>query len=904
MHRFFRYVLVSVLASGLLAACGGNSSGIGSAATAASEASTTLATAGAPALAASSTTQWTFCANEGGRCLFNGTQTVRFGTGDRWVSKNVDWGTACDVATFGDPAYGVAKHCEVTSKWEFCGNENQQCAFGNTQTVRYGAGGTFFTKTVSNGLACNNATFGDPAFGVGKHCDRAQTTWTLCAKENGRCNFSGAAVVLYGAKGTFVTRNGNDGIDCNNGVFGDPIAGPKSCYIPGAPISDVAGGQAIGAADITYEAENNFISGGVFSNGNYLEAFSTVGARVVLTVKAGAAGARPVNLRYANGTGNTNTLNVYVNGLYATTTSLAPTGGPTAWQDRAETLTLRAGVNTISYQVDPGNSGAVNIDAVRVQGGVALAARGATLPYVEYEAEDGKSNVAPGGPGTTYLTEDAESSGRKNITLFNTGHFVEWTAKQAANALTVRYSMADASQGGGTNNTLSLYINGVKVRTLDLSSRFAWLYGDYPFNDNPGNGRAHRFYDESSFTGLNIAQGAVVRLQKDGGDTANYYKIDLVDLEQVDQPYGMPSNFVSINNYGAVANDGRDDSGAINNAMRDAKSQGKNVWIPAGTFHLADRINLDGVQVHGAGMWHTTLQGMNGKGGFYAVGGRVTIGDLTVRGDSTVRNDAADHAAFEGNFGSTSLIQNVWVEHMKVGLWASPGTNGLLMTNGRIRDTWADGVNLSGGVLNTTVSNMNLRNTGDDAMAMWSNGSANVNNTFRFNTAQLPILANTFAIYGGQANKLFDNIGADTVTSSAGITISTRFNSVPFSGTTEVRRNTLTRTGGWEPNWNASIGALWIFAEGIDITAPIVVDTLELNNSTYDGVLLSFGHAISNLTLNNVQINNSGNYGMYFSNVTGNGNFSGVTVSGSKVGAISNGNNQYSINRGANNSGW
>ena len=47
---------------------------------------------------------------------------------------------------------------------------------------------------------------------------------------------------------------------------------------------------------------------------------------------------------------------------------------------------------------------------------------------------------------------------------------------------------------------------------------------------------------------------------------------------------------------------------------------------------------------------------------------------------------------------------------------------------------------------------LNLRNNGDDAMAMWSKGTANVNNTFRFNTAQMPILANTYAIYGGDGN--------------------------------------------------------------------------------------------------------------------------------------------------------
>lgn len=662
--------------------------------------------------------------------------------------------------------------------------------------------------------------------------------------------------------------------------------------------------SASAAAAYTYQAEDNFFSGGVFSGGSYLEAFSTVGARVVFTVNAATAGAVPVNLNYANGTGSSNTLNIYVNGLYLATTTLAPTGGPTNWKQQPETLYLRAGLNTITYKMDSGNTGLVNIDAVSVQGGLPLATRGATLPYQEYEAESASSNVTATGPTTTYGTEDAEASGRKTMTLFSTGHYVEWVASKAANALTVRYSMADAAQGGGTSNTLSLYVNGSKVRSLDLSSKYAWVYGDYPFNNDPSTGNAHRFFDESSFMDLNIPAGAKVRLQKDAGDTASYYKIDLVDMEQVDDAYAMPANFVSVTSYGAVANDGGDDTSAIKQAISAAKAAGKGVWLPAGTFNITAQIPVSGVQVRGAGVWRTTLQGSNGKGGFVGQGGNVTIADLALKSDSTARNDSADNPAFEGNYGSGSLIQNVWVEHMKVGIWAGAGTNGLFMVNGRIRDTWADGVNLAGGISNTTVSQFNLRNTGDDAMAMWSNGSANVNNSFRYNTAQMPILANTFAIYGGQDNKILDNIGADTVVSAAGIAISTRFAAVPFSGTTEVRRNTLNRTGGYDSGWNTSFGGLWIYADTADITAPIVVDTLAINNSTYEGMLVSYGHAISNLTVSNVTIANSGTYGISFGNVTGTGNFSGVTVSGSKTAALNNPNNQYTIVRGANNSGW
>jgi hypothetical protein len=655
---------------------------------------------------------------------------------------------------------------------------------------------------------------------------------------------------------------------------------------------------------ITYQAEDNFFSGGVTNAGTYLQNFVAVGARAIFTVNTNAAGTYAVNLNFANANGSAKTLNVYVNGLLVKATTLNPTGGATTWAAQAEQLNLRAGLNTITYQYDSGNTGGVNLDSVSVPNSSALAARGATLAYQEYEAEAGTTNGAVSAASTTYLTVESESSGRKFVNLNATGQYVQWTAAKAANVLVVRYNMPDAASGGGASGTLSLYVNGTKVQTLNLTSHYAWVYGGYPFNDNPGNGNGHHFYDESHFTGLNIPAGATVKLQKDSGDTAAYYKIDFINLEQIESAYAMPANFVAITTYGgAVANDGTDDTVAINNTINYAKSMGMGVWIPAGTFNINSKLNnISNIQIRGAGMWYTTLQGSNGQGGFYVTGGNTTIADMSVVSDSFVRNDGGDAAAFEGNFGTGSLVQNVWVEHMKVGFWLSSGTDGLFMVNGRIRDTWADGINMSGGVKNSQISHFNIRNTGDDAMAMWSNGQSNVNNAFRFDTAQFPALANTFAIYGGQDNKILDSIGSDTVTASAGINISTRFGASVFAGTTEVKRNTLNRTGGWEPNWNTGFGGLWIYAENSGINSLVAVDSVVINNSTYDGIKFSYNQNISPFTMNNVQVNGAGGYGLLFDGATGSGNFSNVTVTGAASGGLSN--TTYTIVRGSGNSGW
>jgi len=53
-----------------------------------------------------------------------------------------------------------------------------------------------------------------------------------CASENGRCNFSGTRDVYYGANGRYAVRSFSNGVDCTNGVFGDPVRGVvKACFV-------------------------------------------------------------------------------------------------------------------------------------------------------------------------------------------------------------------------------------------------------------------------------------------------------------------------------------------------------------------------------------------------------------------------------------------------------------------------------------------------------------------------------------------------------------------------------------------------------------------------------------------------------------------------------------------------
>ncbi|HTJ31843.1 MAG TPA: carbohydrate-binding protein [Dactylosporangium sp.] len=664
-------------------------------------------------------------------------------------------------------------------------------------------------------------------------------------------------------------------------------------------LDNLAVGSAPPSDGLVYEAETGFFSGGPAASGGMVSGFNGVGARVIVAVNAPAAGNYAVGLRYTNSTGAARTLSQYLNGIKSAQMSLAAGSGTLT---NSRTLTLRAGLNLVGWQFDSGDSGGVSIDAVTVTGGSALATRGATVPYTEFRAADQTTNGTKLAASRAYLSMASEATGRSAVQLAATGQYVQFTLTKPANALTIRYSIPDSADGAGLTAPISLYANGSHVQDISLTSRYSWVYGAYPYTNVPGQGSAHHFFDETRAMIGSWPAGTVLKLQKDASDTASSYTVDVVDAEQVDAAYAAPANFVSVQSYGATAGDGSDDTAAFNNAVSAARSAGQGVWVPSGTFDITSRVNLAGVAVRGAGQWYTTIKGHNGKGGFFATGAGVTIADLTISGDVTYRDDAGFDTGIEGNFGTGSLLFDVRIEHTKVGIWIDSGTNGLYAAGIRIANTFADGVNLHANVQNTRVDQSTVRNTGDDALAMFSDGTAVTGCAFTFDTVQTPLLANAVGVYGGNGNAVADNLLSDTVTGSAGVAVSSRFG-IPFSGPTTVARNTLTRTGGYEPNWQTNLGALWIYADQSDITTPVTVSDNSIVDSTYQAVLLSYGHRIGNLLLDHVAVSGAGTWGIDVNNVTGAMTANYVTVTGAAAGGLNNPGG-FTITRGPGNSGW
>src|SRR5262249_46381015 len=153
----------------------------------------------------------------------------------------------------------------------------------------------------------------------------------------------------------------------------------------------------------------------------------------------------------------------------------------------------------------------------------------------------------------------------KCVQLNATGQYVQFTVSAAADAIVVRYSVPDSAGGGGTDYTISLYTNGTFMEKLPVTSKYSWLYGDYPFSNDPSVGPPRNYYDEVRTNGLSLRPGDVVRLEKDADDAASTYTIDLVDLENVAAPLSQAASSLSIMSYGAGGTGATDDSTALLN---------------------------------------------------------------------------------------------------------------------------------------------------------------------------------------------------------------------------------------------------------------------------------------------------------------------------------------------------
>lgn len=531
---------------------------------------------------------------------------------------------------------------------------------------------------------------------------------------------------------------------------------------------------------------------------------------------------------------------------------------------------------------------------------------GATVPFAEYEAENARTNGQLLGPSYAYTGIAAEASGRRAVRLAGRGKYVEFTLAAAADALDVRYSIPDTADGTGAGARLSVLLDGRKVAQLALTSRYSHVYGTYPFSNRPADLGEHHYFDDARLRLPRLAPaGSTVRLQVDAASTAAWYVIDTADFERTGPPSRRPHGSLSVDDFGADPYGVVDSTQAVQRAIDAGRTAGTPVWIPAGTYRVTGHLAVDRVTLTGAGPWYSVLQGPNvGLYGNAAPNpsADVHLADFAVFGDTTGRNDTIPDSGIGGAMGDGSTVDNLWIEHMNVGIWLDGPFDGLTLRHLRIQNTWADGLNLHDGIGHVTVADTFVRNTGDDGMAMWSDRHADHDNVFVRNTVALPILANSYAIYGGTDNAVTDSIGADTVTQGGAFHVGNRFAAVPLAGTTRISRNLAVRAGSLVPDPPLQEAAIWFWAADAPMTGTVLVQRNVVLDSPH-AAFQFFGKEITGVRLSGNRVDGAGTFAIQLQ-APGRAEVDHLVATGVGVAGVYDCGSGFVLVRGPGNRGW
>ncbi len=176
------------------------------------------------------------------------------------------------------------------------------------------------------------------------------------------------------------------------------------------------------------------------------------------------------------------------------------------------------------------------------------------------------------------------------------------------------------------------------------------------------------------------------------------------------------------------------------------------IWIPPGRYYARGSVAVpSNTQIRGAGIWYSKLVAVDtappapatnpgtGLSGIASVSGdlrftagsagstNVTIGDLAMFGNVTQR-DVVDRAIPIGVIGAftSSTFERIWVEHTSQGLVMNGSASADTLRELRVRDTFADGVDLFGDTSDTAIASSATRSTGDDGFAVGSQSATTV----------------------------------------------------------------------------------------------------------------------------------------------------------------------------------
>lgn len=538
--------------------------------------------------------------------------------------------------------------------------------------------------------------------------------------------------------------------------------------------------------------------------------------------------------------------------------------------------------------------------------------RGANMPFITVEAEapGNRTNGTKLAQNRNLADYAGEASGRSAVLLDSNGEYVEFTLPSEANAVVLRASIPK-----GTDGTVSVYANDSKVGKINLTTNYSYHMGSPTSLGNLGYGdngsTAYWLYDDGQILLDKVyPAGTKIKIQKDSDDVSWVY-CDMVEFEKVAEPLANPdpSRYVDASKYTSIEQ-------AVNAARQDSNCIG--VYIPAGEWEMSGHVYLygKGLDIVGAGMWYTKLiaKDANSSAGFYLQSGTdgTKIRELSAWSKRRSRSDGPEGKFINTVSGVNNItIDHVWVEHFTCLYWGVNASHNTF-TNCRMKNTLADGINMTNGSNYNVISNCYARGTGDDSFALFSaadsGGSINTGNVYSNLTAVCVRRAAAFAVYGGEDNTFKNLYAADTLT-YPGLTVNSYSFSYQAYGfgdkMTYIDGITLDRCGGdyWTSNGSddhindyQNFGAIWVYSGDRELKN-VKMSNIDINDPTYFGIMIQTMyqggplHSMSNVNFENITINNPGRYGVKFNicaeqgqgPVVGSFDFKNVIVNNAKV---------------------
>ena len=386
--------------------------------------------------------------------------------------------------------------------------------------------------------------------------------------------------------------------------------------------------------------------------------------------------------------------------------------------------------------------------------------RGANMPYDMYEAEDGivGGGAAVVGPNRTIGDLAGEASGRRAVTLNAPARYVQLTTRASTNTLVTRFSIPDAAGGGGISSTLNIYVERHLPQgdRPDLEVRLAVRRRGRPRATRPAPGRPRHIYDEA-----NVMLGPTVPAgQHDQAAEGPGQQHDVRD--RLHQPGAGRRRSPTRTRPATWCRPA--------SPTRTCRTRWTGpAWTPpaaVGVYLPAGR--LPDVAASSRSTARRSRSSAPGRGtpGSTRRRARRTPTPASSRRRRRTARRSADFAFF-GNYtsridgpgkvfdfatSSNMTIDNIWVEHTVCLYWGA-NTDNSTIKNSRIRDTFADGINMTNGSTDNLVSNNEARATVTTLRAVLRHRRrrrrADRDNVFENLTATLTWRAAGLAVYGG-----------------------------------------------------------------------------------------------------------------------------------------------------------